>query len=285
MWAQSIIDPTRFAIFGLFIGVLIAAPVGPVNIVCIQRTLERGFWGGFAAGLGAVLADGMIAMVAAYGATAISDVMRDHQLKIELAGSVILTIFGLKVFMARPKIVATATTNIARLRNCSWRTIPQFLRPTLRYRVWKLVPHLAIVPQTFFLTITNPGSILGVLALFGGATSVLGGISTWVQAITAVTSIMTGSLAWWAGPFPAYLPRPPQADRGPPEADQSGLRRCSCRVRLRAVRAIRLWARRPQDHRRASVAAVCHARLPFSRQIRRFSALPIEFDYNVAQMI
>jgi len=38
-----------------------------------------------------------------------------------------------------------------------------------------------------------------VLALFGGATSVLGGISTWVQAITAVTSIMTGSLAWWAG--------------------------------------------------------------------------------------
>jgi arginine exporter protein ArgO len=61
------------------------------------------------------------------------------------------------------------------------------------------VPHLSIVPQTFFLTITNPGSILGVFALFGGGASVLGGISTWVQAVTAVTSIMTGSLAWWAG--------------------------------------------------------------------------------------
>ena len=198
MWAQSIIDPTRFAVLGVFIGILIAAPVGPVNIVCIQRTLERGFWGGFAAGLGAVLADGMVAMIAAYGASAISGFMRDHQLKIEFMGGVILTVFGLNVFWARPRIAATATTNIARLRQLS-ATIPQFLRPTLRYRVWRLVPHLSIVPQTFFLTITNPGSILGVFALFGGATSVLGGISTWVQAITAVTSIMTGSLAWWAG--------------------------------------------------------------------------------------
>jgi arginine exporter protein ArgO len=198
MWAESIIGPAQFAIVGLFIGVLLSAPVGPVNIVCIQRTLERGFWGGFAAGLGAVLADGLFAMVAAYGASAISGFMRDHQLKIELIGSVILTVFGLNVFWARPRIVATATMNIARLRQLS-ATIPQFLRPTLRYRVWKLVPHLNIVPQTFFLTITNPGSILGVFALIGGATSVLGGISTGLQAVTAVTSIMTGSLAWWAG--------------------------------------------------------------------------------------
>src|ERR1700761_8985369 len=98
MWAQAIIDPTRFGVIGVLIGVLIAAPVGPVNIVCIQRTLERGFWGGFAAGIGAVLADGIIATVAAFGATAISGFMRDHQLKIELIGGLILTIFGLKIY-------------------------------------------------------------------------------------------------------------------------------------------------------------------------------------------
>jgi threonine/homoserine/homoserine lactone efflux protein len=198
MWAQSIIDPTRFAIIGLFIGVLIAAPVGPVNIVCIQRTLERGFWGGFAAGLGAVLADGIIATVAAFGASAISGFMRDNQLKIELIGGFILTAFGLKIFISQPKIVATATTNIARLRRLA-DIVPQFLRPTLRYRVWRIMPHLNIVPQTFFLTITNPGAILGLFALFGGATSVLGGVDTWIQAVTAVVSIMTGSLIWWAG--------------------------------------------------------------------------------------
>jgi threonine/homoserine/homoserine lactone efflux protein len=198
MWAQSIIDPTRFAIIGLLIGVLIAAPVGPVNVVCIQRTLERGFWGGFAAGLGAVLADGIFATVAAYGASAISGFMRDHQLKIELTGGFILVVFGLRVFLSQPRIVATATTNIARLRRLS-ASIPQRLRPVLRYKVWRIMPHLNIVPQTFFLTITNPGAMLGVFALFGGATSVLGGIDTWIQAVTAVTSIMAGSLIWWAG--------------------------------------------------------------------------------------
>ncbi len=198
MWAQSIIDPTRFAIIGLFIGVLIAAPVGPVNIVCIQRTLERGFWGGFAAGLGAVFADGIIATVAAFGASAISGFMRDHQLKIELVGGFIMTGFGLNVFLSQPKIVDTATTNIARLRRLS-NSVPQFLRPAIRFKVWRIMPHLNIVPQTFFLTITNPGAILGLFALFGGATSVLGGIDNWIQAFTAVTSIMAGSLIWWAG--------------------------------------------------------------------------------------
>jgi threonine/homoserine/homoserine lactone efflux protein len=198
MWAQSILDPTRYAVIGVFIGVLIAAPVGPVNIVCIQRTLERGFWGGFAAGLGAVLADGVIATVAAFGASAISGFMRDHQLKIELVGGLILTGFGLRIFVSQPKIVATATTNIARLRRLA-DIVPQFLRPALRYRVWRIMPHLNIVPQTFFLTITNPGAILGLFALFGGATSILGGINTWLQAVTAVGSIMTGSLIWWAG--------------------------------------------------------------------------------------
>ncbi len=198
MWAQSILEPTRYAIVGLVIGVLIAAPVGPVNIVCIQRTLERGFWGGFAAGLGAVMADGIIATVAAFGASAISGFMRHHQLKIELAGGIILTIFGIKIFLSQPKIVATATTNIARLRRVAG-IVPQFLRPTLRYRVWKIMPHLNIAPQTFFLNITNPGAILGLFALFGGATSVLGGIDSWIEAITAVAAIMTGSLLWWGG--------------------------------------------------------------------------------------
>ncbi len=198
MWAQSIIDPTRYAIIGALIGVLIAAPVGPVNIVCIQRTLERGFWGGFAAGLGAVLADGIIATVAAFGATAISGFMRDHQIKIELIGGFILFAFGVRVYLSQPKIVATATTNLARLRRLA-DSVPYFLRPTLRFKIWRLMPHLNIVPQTFFLTITNPGAILGLFALFGGATSVLGGVSTATEALTVVTAIMTGSLAWWAG--------------------------------------------------------------------------------------
>ena len=52
---------------GVIIGILVSAPVGPVNVLCIQRAIERGFWGGIAAGLGAMLGDGLIALCAALG--------------------------------------------------------------------------------------------------------------------------------------------------------------------------------------------------------------------------
>ena len=55
---------------GILIGILVSAPVGPVNVLCIQRAIERGFFGGVAAGLGAVLGDGLIALFAAFGVKA-----------------------------------------------------------------------------------------------------------------------------------------------------------------------------------------------------------------------
>jgi hypothetical protein len=57
---------------GLLIGILIAAPVGPVNVLCIQRAVERGFWGGIAAGIGSVMGDGLIALCAGLGVGTIS---------------------------------------------------------------------------------------------------------------------------------------------------------------------------------------------------------------------
>jgi threonine/homoserine/homoserine lactone efflux protein len=198
MWAQPVVDLTELIVVGAFVGVLIAAPVGPVNVVCIQRTLERGFWGGFAAGLGAVLADGILATVAAFGISAISGILQDHQYKIEMTGGLILIAFGAKIYFSKPKIVATATTNLARLRRIADNT-PGFLRPTMRFKIWRLVPHLSIVPQTFFLTITNPGAILGLFAIFAWLSSIIGGINNRVEALTLVFSVMGGSVLWWAG--------------------------------------------------------------------------------------
>jgi threonine/homoserine/homoserine lactone efflux protein len=198
MWPNSIFSLGELILAGLFVGVLVAAPVGPVNVVCIQRTLERGFWGGFAAGLGAVLADGLIATFATFGISAISGVMHDHQYKIQLIGGAVLMVFGLKIYFTKPKIVATATTTLFKLRRMV-ELVPAFLRPTLRFRIWRIVPHLSIVPQTFFLTITNPGAILGLFAIVGGLGSVIGGINNHFEALTLVFSVMAGSLLWWAG--------------------------------------------------------------------------------------
>jgi arginine exporter protein ArgO len=195
--AEVVATSTQLILSGLVIGVLIAAPVGPVNIVCIQRTLERGFWGGLAAGLGAVFADGIIAAVAAFGVTAISGVMSSYEQEIQLVGGLIIIIFGLKLYTAKPKLVAQKRTNWAQLRRIvDW--VPERLRPALRFQIWRILPHASVIPQTFFLTITNPGAILGLFAIVGGLGSVIGGFRNYVEALTLVVSVMLGSLLWWA---------------------------------------------------------------------------------------
>lgn len=193
-----VLTSTQLLVSGLIIGVLIAAPVGPVNILCIQRTLERGFWGGFAAGVGAVLADGLIASVAAFGITAISGVMSHYKQEIQLIGGAIMIAFGMKLYLAKPKLATAPTrTTFTQLRRIvDW--VPERLRPAMRFQIWRILPHAGVIPQTFFLTITNPGAILGLFAIFGGLGSVIGGLDSYVEALTLVVSVMVGSLLWWA---------------------------------------------------------------------------------------
>ena len=199
--SDAMIITTQLVLSGLIVGVLIAAPVGPVNIVCIQRTLERGFWGGFAAGVGAVLADGLIATVAAFGITAISGVLANHQVTIQLIGGLILMGFGVKLFTAEPKLASKqggSQRSLAELRRIVDR-VPEPLRPALRLPIWRILPHAGVIPQTFFLTITNPGAILGLFAILGGLGSLMGGIHSYAEAFILVLSVMTGSLLWWMG--------------------------------------------------------------------------------------
>jgi arginine exporter protein ArgO len=62
-----------------------------------------------------------------------------------------------------------------------------------------LVEHTGIIPQTFFLTVTNPGAILGMAAMIGGLGSLTGGLNTSLEALLLVLSVMGGSLVWWFG--------------------------------------------------------------------------------------
>lgn len=195
--AEVVTNSTQLILSGLVIGVIIAAPVGPVNIVCIQRTLERGFWGGFAAGLGAVLADGLIASAAAFGITAISGAMSNYEQEIQFVGGIIMVAFGIKLYMAKPKLAGPERTNWAQLRRMV-DMVPEKLRPAMRFQIWRILPHATVIPQTFFLTITNPGAILGLFAIFGGLGSVIGGFQNYFEALTLVISVMAGSLLWWA---------------------------------------------------------------------------------------
>lgn len=160
---------------GILIGVLIAAPVGPVNVLCIQRAIERGFWGGLAAGLGAMLGDGLIALFAGLGVGAISGAIEHHRGAIQIVGGIALIAFGAVMYLAPPRLseLQSDAESGASLRDYAWD-----------------------IPKTFFLTITNPGAVLGLFAIFGGVSSFVE-VHSYIDVLTMVASIMGGSLMWW----------------------------------------------------------------------------------------
>lgn len=159
---------------GLVIGILVAAPVGPVNVICIQRSLQRGFWGGVAAGAGAVLGDGLIALSAALGVGAISGAVKYHRVAIEAVGGLALLAFGIRLYLSAPRLIMNGGETES---------------PALGAYLWDTA-------KSFFLTVTNPGAVLGLFAIFGGIGSFVE-LSGSLDALVLVAAVAAGSLAWW----------------------------------------------------------------------------------------
>jgi putative LysE/RhtB family amino acid efflux pump len=152
---------------GAALGLSIAAPVGPIGLLCIRRTLEYGVAAGIAGGLGTAAADAAYAAVAAFGLTAVSATLAAAALPLQAAGILVLAWLGLRTF-TRPPAAATATP-----------------RQT----------HAGLFVQTFFLTLTNPATILSFVAMFAGV-GLLNG-SAPARAAAVVSGTIAGSLAWW----------------------------------------------------------------------------------------
>ena len=94
--------PNPFIIpVGMVMGILLAMPFGPVNLLGIQRAVERGFFGGMAAGLGIMLGDGLIALGAALGVNAISGAIRQYRTAIQIVGGLALLGAGIKLYLTR----------------------------------------------------------------------------------------------------------------------------------------------------------------------------------------
>ena len=160
---------------GFGLGLLISAPVGPVNILCIQRTLARGFWAGFAVGLGAIGADFLISVAAAMGITALSGLINSFETEIQFIGGLILLGFGIKIFLAQPKF------------------LPEMKQSS------QIRGHLQAIPQSFLLTITNPGALLGIFAIFGSVSSAVGGFTSYLDSLMILVGLLSGATLWWLG--------------------------------------------------------------------------------------
>lgn len=153
---------------GMVLGLAVAAPVGPIGSLCINRTVERGFWPGVACGFGAALADAVFAAVAAAGFAAASHILDEFSVPLQIVGGALILAIGLRT------VKAPAAGRVASVDALD-------------------ILHTTI--GTFFITITNPATILGFAALFAAVG--LADASDWWEPTALVLGVFLGSLAWW----------------------------------------------------------------------------------------
>jgi threonine/homoserine/homoserine lactone efflux protein len=155
---------------GLAIGFSIAAPVGPIGLLCIRRSLAEGRLAGFVSGLGAATADAVYGFVAVLGLTAITGVLLAHQAWLHLGGGVFLIYLGLTTLRAAPRSAAARAVAPSNLRSA----------------------YLSV----FALTLTNPMTVLSFIGIFAGLGVGAQHDGMWA-ACALVLGVFLGSAAWW----------------------------------------------------------------------------------------
>jgi threonine/homoserine/homoserine lactone efflux protein len=150
-------------------GFSIAAPVGPIGVLCIRRTLAEGRSSGFVSGLGAATADGIYGCIAGFGLTFISRALVDRQGWLRVVGGAFLCYLGIKTLLTRPaeRPASIGGTGL-----------------------------VGAYASTFLLTLTNPMTILSFVTVFAGlGIGDAGG--DYASALALVLGVFTGSAAWW----------------------------------------------------------------------------------------
>jgi threonine/homoserine/homoserine lactone efflux protein len=154
---------------GLVIGFSIAAPVGPIGVLCIQRTIVYGRMSGLITGLGAATADGLYGAIAAFGLTIISNFLVEQQSWFRLIGGAFLLYLGFSTLLHRPAEKAATGQHKSLLSDYS---------------------------STLLLTIANPLTILSFIAVFAGL-GLGSSDGDFLSATAIVIGVFLGSALWW----------------------------------------------------------------------------------------
>jgi threonine/homoserine/homoserine lactone efflux protein len=160
-------DLIPLLIKGIIVGIIVAAPMGPVNIIVIQRRITRGSISALITGSGGAIGDGVFAIIAALGLTAARHFVEDNEFWFRLPGGLFMLVLSVLVWRKHPHMDAQDdTTGLVRS-----------------------------VFTTFFLTISNPITVAGFAALF-----VAFGLTTgfdYIAASAVVIGVIAGSMLWW----------------------------------------------------------------------------------------
>ncbi len=154
---------------GLIVGFCLAAPVGPIAVLCLQRTMSHGRLAGFVSGLGAAAADAVYGTLAAFGVTVISAFLMDHRMLFQRIGGAILCVLGARLLFVRPPQKEAGDNDRGLFRD--------FL-------------------STFVLTLTNPMTFIAFAAIF--ATLGVGAVRGHsVLTAELVAGVLIGSGLWF----------------------------------------------------------------------------------------
>lgn len=158
---------------GIIIGVLVSAPMGPIGMLCIQRTLNKGRWHGFITGLGAALSDVIYATLTALGMGVVVNFVEANQAPLQLAGSIVLAVFGYYIFRSNPV-------------------------RSLRKRREKKMSFTQDFITAFLLTFSNVLIVLLYIGLFARFGFILPEHSVWLV-LLGLVCIGVGAVLWWFG--------------------------------------------------------------------------------------
>jgi threonine/homoserine/homoserine lactone efflux protein len=162
---------------GIVLGLSIAAPVGPIGILCIRRTLTMGQWVGLVSGLGAATADGLYGCIAGFGLTAIADFLTNQSMGLRIFGGLFLCYLGITTVFSQPPAALPAAAADTADGDAS-RSL------------------LAAYGSTLALTLTNPATIFSFVAIFAGLGIVEGG-QDFASSGLLVLGVFLGSALWW----------------------------------------------------------------------------------------
>lgn len=164
-----------FLPIGVLIGLAVAAPVGPVNLICINRGLAYGALSALAVGTGAAFGDAIFAALAAFGFGTFTDMIAARRDPIRLVGGIVMIAFAYFVWRAQPSTL----------------TQKQDFTPAWRQAI-----------ATLFMTISNPATLMGFTAIFAGTGFKNLGVQSAQQVANSsalVIGVWLGSMIWWAG--------------------------------------------------------------------------------------
>lgn len=169
-WLEQV-SLLEFLVKGFIIGVIVSAPLGPVGVLCIQRTLNKGRAYGFVTGLGAALSDIIYALITGYGMSFVFDFIQANIFYLQLIGSIMLLVFGVYTFRSNP---------VHSIRPVS---------PNKGTLVHNFI-------TAFFVTLSNPLIIFLFIGFFARFAFVLPEIPIYEQTLGYI-AIVAGAVSWW----------------------------------------------------------------------------------------